>query len=227
MTLAAESVTFWSENQVAEIPLDVTAEQSYALMEERNAKYPGLGLLMPTAYPGQTVLDFGCGPGHDVVDFLLEGAEFVYAADVSPKALAMTNARVKAHGWEDRCQTILLNKAARLTSVDHIHTAGVIHHVPDPVATLRRLRRTLNNHAEIRMMVYSAESDFYHRIAHDDPVAFALLADGEAPITRAWTDDEVVELATRAGLEAVYVGSYRHPGEVTGPGLSSCWSLKP
>jgi hypothetical protein len=77
------------------------------------------------------------------------------------------------------------------------------------------------------MMVYSSESDFYLRIADGNPATFALLADGEAPITNAWTQEETVAIANEAGLTATYVGSYRHPGEIEGPGLSSCWSLRP
>ena len=225
MSLAA-SIEFWSEHQVADLPLDITAEQSFAALDERNAVYPGLGLLMPTHFPGKVVLDYGCGPGHDVVQFLRDGAEYVWAVDVSPRALAMTNARVLAHGWEDRCQTRLIDDHISAT-FDHIHTAGVIHHVPEPVDTLRILRLALRCEGdEIRMMVYSAESDFYRRIAHGDPATFALLADGQAPITNAWTNAEVVEMAAEAGLEATYVGGYRHPGEIEGPGLSSCWSLR-
>jgi hypothetical protein len=41
----------------------------------------------------------------------------------------------------------------------------------------------------------------------------------------AWTRGEVRQLAKDAGLIARYVGSYRHT-ENSGPGLSSCWSLR-
>lgn len=227
MTLLEDSIAHWSEHQVADLPLDIVAEQSLASMEARNAVYPGLLELMPTSgFEGKTVLDFGCGPGHDVVGFLLNGADFVYAVDVSPKAVAMTQARVRAHGWDKRCKVIHHTFPLLLPRYDHVHTAGVIHHVPDPALTLRKLSAPLMN-GEIRMMVYSSESDFYRRIAHGDPATFALLADGEAPITNAWTAEEVVAIAKEAGLRAEYVGSYRHPGEIEGPGLSSCWSLRP
>ena len=49
-------------------------------------------------------------------------------------------------------------------------------------------------------MVYSSESDFYRRIAGGDPETFARLADGEAPITNAWTNAEVEQIAREAGL---------------------------
>lgn len=216
--LLQRSVAHWSEHQVADLPLDITERQSLAEMHARNAVYPGLLELMPTYKPGKVVLDFGCGPGHDVVGFLLGYAEFVYAYDVSPKARAMTVARVKAHGFEN------FHFDDHWLCVDYVHTAGVIHHVPDPVGTLRLLAE--GSPSEIRMMVYSSESDFYRRIAGGDPAEFARLADGDAPVTVAWTKEEVAAIAREAGLKAEYVGSYMHPGELEGPGLSSCWSLR-
>jgi SAM-dependent methyltransferase len=226
VTLEA-SIAHWSEHQVADLPLDITAEQSFEAMRKRNDTYPGLTELMPTLQVGKVVLDYGCGPGHDVVGFLLGGAEFVYAVDVSPKAQAMTKARVQAHGFRNCWVGGINDPIFGPPSLTYIHTAGVIHHVPDPVETLTVLRSRLRPEGEIRMMVYSSESDFYRRIAGGDPATFALLADGEAPITNAWTGAEVVGIAKAAGLTATYVGSYMHPGEVTGPGLSSCWSLRP
>jgi cyclopropane fatty-acyl-phospholipid synthase-like methyltransferase len=220
----AESIAHWSEHQVADLPLDITAEQSLAAMNIRNATYPGLLELMPTSQPGKVVLDFGCGPGHDVVGFLLNGATAVHAFDVSPKARAMTEARITAHGF---LNAQVMDRSYNCYFYDHIHTAGVIHHIPRPHQTLRFLKNFLRDDGEIRMMVYSSESDFYQRIAGGDPALFARLADGEAPITRAWSSEEVVRMCRAAGLRAAYVGSYRHPGEMAGPGLSSCWSLKP
>lgn len=219
----AESIAHWSVHQVADLPLDITAEQSLAAMEARNAVYPGLLELMPTSQPGKVVLDFGCGPGHDVVGFLLGGAEYVFAYDVSPKALAMTEARARAHGFSN----FEVASTLPVHDFDHIHTAGVIHHIPDPDRVLYELGDYLANGAEIRMMVYSSESDFYQRIAGADPAVFARLADGEAPVTVAWSSKEVVRMCAAAGLRAAYRGSYRHPGEISGPGLSACWSLTP
>ena len=226
MSLLQRSIAHWSKHQVADVPLDVTAEQSMAMLETRNVTYPGLEDLMPTDFPDKTVLDFGCGPGHDTIQFLLSGAERVYAVDISPKAIAMTRARARAHDVDGRLYTVLIgDKPWEPGPVDHVHTAGVIHHVTAPVKTLKQLKRCLKPNAEIRMMVYSSESDFYTRIAGGNPGKFAEMADGDAPVTKAWTYDEVVALAKAASLDAVYMGSYWHPGEITGPGLSSCWSL--
>jgi len=217
----AESIAHWSEHQVADLPLDITAEQSLASMELRNATYPGLLELMPIDQPGKVVLDFGCGPGHDVVGFLLSGAKYVYAYDVSPKARAMTLARVQAHGFEN-CTVGMIPAAM---DYDHIHCAGVLHHIPEPHETLKLMRALLKPDGEIRLMVYSSESDFYLNVAEGVPSVFARMADGDAPITVAWTQEEVVALARLADLEAEYLGGYMHQGEEKGPGLSSCWRL--
>ena len=174
MSLLQRSIAHWSKHQVADVPLDVTAEQSLSMLETRNVTYPGLEDLMPTDFPDKTILDFGCGPGHDTIQFLLSGAERVYAVDISPKAIAMTRARARAHDVDGRLYTVLIgDKPWEPGPVDHVHTAGVIHHVTAPVKTLKQLKRCLKPNAEIRMMVYSSESDFYQRIAGGDPEKFA------------------------------------------------------
>lgn len=227
MSLHEQSIAFWNDNQVASFPADVSAADSLAKLNWRNEQYPGLLDLMPVAgFEGKTVIDFGCGPGHDTIMFLHNGAKHVYAVDSSYNGLSYTRARLRTHGFEDRCTTILADQLVKseLPQVDHIHTAGVIHHIEDPVATLRRLKGALKPGAEIRMMVYAAESQFVQ--SHGGPEAFELIADGAAPIAKAWTQEEVKQIAEEAGLEATYLGGYLM-AESEGPGMGGCWSLRP
>ena len=86
------------------------------------------------------------------------------------------------------------------------------------------LRSCLKPGAEIRMMVYAAESEYVQTCGGPD--AFEAIADGDAPIAKAWTQDEVREIAWLAGLKAEYLGGYLM-SETAGPGLGGCWSLKP
>ena len=76
-------------------------------------------------------------------------------------------------------------------------------------------------------MVYDADSWFYRVRCESNPARFRELADEGAPIANAWTQQEVRDLAAKADLTATYLGSYRHPGEPEGPGLSACYSLRP
>lgn len=211
---------FWTTYQVADFNT-ITAEESLAMLEWRNGLYPVIEELMPTTHRGR-VLDFGCGPGHDTVGFLLNGAEHVVAADFSPKAVEMTKARVRAHEFEN--VTVELTDEDWIPPrVDHVHTAGVIHHCEDPVGTLALL--AANCSGEIRMMVYDSASWFYRVKCESNPDTFRRGADAGAPIVHAWTQEEVAEIAQNAGLTATYLGSYLQPGEPEGPGLSACYSL--
>ena len=226
MATSAESLAYWNEHQVADFPEDVTAEDSFRSLEWRNNLYPGLLELMPVAgFEGKTVLDFGCGPGHDTIQFLLNGAKHVYALDSSQKGLKALRARLKAHGLSN-CSVLPGSELPYVPLVDHIHCAGVLHHLADPSAALRMLARALKPEAEIRMMVYSAESQFVQQHCGGDLERFQRVIDHDAPIARAWTQAEVKQLAADANLNAAYLGSYRIPSETEGPGLSSCWSLR-
>lgn len=220
---------YWGANQVADIPADVTAEESLLLVEQRFRMYPGLEDLMPVdTCEGKDVLDFGCGPGHDTVGFLHSGAAHVYAADVSWKGLSATRGRLEAHGWLDNATLMLVGDGYwRAPKVDHVHTAGVLHHVADPVHALKRLGAALvGPRAEIRAMVYSADSWFYKVKCGGDPENFRLHADAGSPISHAWTEEQVRRLAFDASLDARLVGSYCDPCEPEGPGLMACYSIR-
>jgi ubiquinone/menaquinone biosynthesis C-methylase UbiE len=224
---SAESVDFWNRHQVAEFAEDVTEQESLRVLNWRNNLYPGLLDLMPVAgFEGKTVLDFGCGPGHDTIGFLLNGVKHVYALDSSQKGLKALRARLKAHGLSN-CSVLPGSELPYVPLVDHIHCAGVLHHLADPSAALRMLARALRPEAEIRMMVYSSESEFFQVQCGGSAELFARTVDHGAPIVRAWSRVEVADLAAKAGLVTVYRGSYRIPDETTGPGLSACYSLMP
>lgn len=217
------SVEHWDSHQVAFFPDEVTAEDSLIALNTRNAMYPGLLELMPTDVPGE-IIDFGCGPGHDTIGFLLNGADHVYAVDSSWNGLSSLRARLRAHGLVDQCTPICVGEGNwRLPEADHIHAAGVVHHLVDPVGTLRKLKASLREGAEIRMMVYAAESQYVRD--QGGPEAFELMADGDAPIAKAWTQNEVKGRARAAGLKATYLGGYLM-GEYEGPGMGGCWSLR-
>lgn len=215
---------FWTGYQVARFEPGQTVDESLSMLAARRDLYPGMADLMLPAQLG-TVLDFGCGPGHDTIEFLLAGARHVYAADFSPAAVASTQARIDVHGFQTGAHVLLIEGEWKPPKVDHVHAAGVIHHCEDPVGVLRQLRGALNHGAEIRMMVYDADSWFYRVACGSDPDYFRLRADAGAPIAYAWTRPEVEDLAHEAGLKATYLGSYMHPGELAGPGLSACYRL--
>ena len=194
------SVTdFWQENQVGG-PYE-TYEQSVAALLDRAEKYPLLRELMPTSFPAKTVLDFGCGPGHDTIQLLNAGARHVYFADVSWQALSTTNDRLKMHGLRSEATPLFADDP--LPAVDHVHCAGVLHHMHDPEDALLRLRSCAPS---ARFMVYDGKKS-----EHSQSLV---------PITEWWTPKEFISMCDDAGWAAVYVGSY----ECSASWRPNCWA---
>lgn len=190
---------FWQEHQVAEAP--ATLDESMRMVLKRALEFPDLEKLMPTDFPGKKILDFGCGPGHDTLSFLANGARHVWFADVSWKALKTTNDRLKLHGLRDHATAIFADDP--LPAVDHVHCAGVLHHMHDPLDALLRLRRCA---PEARVMVYDGKKS-----EHSTSLV---------PITEWWTPKEFVTLCDDAGWKALYEGSY----ECSAAWRPNCWA---
>ena len=184
------SAVFWAEHQVGGPYW--TLEESEDALIERELRYPMLHDLMPVNFPGKTVLDYGCGPGHDTILFLEHGAGHVFYADVSPLAMDIIEERLKVHGFENRASSLYpYNSRLR---VDHIHCAGVLHHTEEPVSILKDLRNVLKPDGEARFMVYDGDLS-KHTQSH-------------VPITLWWSHDEFQGMCRTAGFAAEYVGSY-------------------
>lgn len=196
---------YWQEHQVGG-PY-ASLEESEAALVEREQLFPALYELMPVDYPGQIVLDYGCGPGHDTILFLKNGAKFVYYVDASSLALRMTTERLAMHDLGQNAKGLPAWMALPL--VDHIHCAGVIHHTEDPLAELKKLRGALREGGEARIMVYNGATSRHSQ--------------SNVPITRWWTPLEFIDLCQEAGWEKRgidYMGSYA----CSAPWRSECYA---
>src|SRR5262249_53516403 len=96
---------------------------------------------------GKIVLDYGCGPGHDLVGFVEDSKPSrLIGMAVSDASLREARDRLALHGAQPELLRIS-ERTARLPlsdeSVDYVHCSGVLHHVPDPVGVLCELRRVL------------------------------------------------------------------------------------
>ena len=203
-----------------------SAEESLAYLHWRNDQYFGYGELMPVSgQDGRVVLDFGCGPGHDLVGFATASKpKRLIGVDVSPSSLAEARARLGLHRAD--CELIHLDAGAAdlplaTASVDYVHSSGVLHHVPDPLGWLREFRRVLRPGGEARVMVYNHDSVWMHlfvaymkRLIEKAFIhltleqAFARTTDGEdCPIADVYRPAEFVALAAQAGFDAGFSGA--------------------
>jgi ubiquinone/menaquinone biosynthesis C-methylase UbiE len=216
---------YWMRHNVTLNHQFTAAEESLAYLRWRNDQYFGYIELMPVdGQDGQVVLDFGCGPGHDLVGFAtMSRLARLFGADVSPTSLAEARARLALHGAP--CEFLTLKMGDELplatASVDYVHTSGVLHHLPDPLATLRELRRVLRPGGMARVMVYNYDSVWMHLYVayikrlveglYQDVTlgeAFGRTTDGEeCPISRAYRPSEFTALAAEAGFTGEFTGA--------------------
>lgn len=220
------SAAYWSVYAVAEKEF-TSREESLNHFYWRSDQYINYLNLMPVSgLDGKVVLDYGCGPGNDLIGFIEYSKPLrLIGADVSGRSLEMAKKRVAIHGGEvefvklDEKNTVLPLASC---SVDYIHSSGVLHHVYNLEPTLLELFRVLRPGGQLRVMVYNYESIWFHlntgyierlnlpnfgagRSLSD---IFRATTDGkECPISRAQKPDEFLEIFRSIGFEGIYLGA--------------------
>ncbi len=224
------SEAYWREHTVNSTPFR-SARDSERYLEWRFAEYPCFRELMELwgDHDGETILDYGCGPGDDLVGFLLyTGARRVIGVDVSPRALELARHRIGLHRVDlDRVELVRASDAEPSipladASVDFVNCGGVLHHTSHPEALLAELARVLRPGARANVMVYNRDSVYFHlhvayvRMLLEDAFprlsaeeAFARSTDGEeCPISRCYRPAEFLALCEAAGLRGEFAGGY-------------------
>lgn len=219
------SVQYWTQHNVTEHRRFATAQASIEYFNWRNSQYPGyIGLLPVSRADGKTVLDFGCGPGNDLVGFsVFSKPARLIGVDVSSSSLAEAKARLAVHG-ATATELVLLSDS-RLPfadqSIDLIHSSGVLHHLPDIDQALHEFRRVLKKDGYCQIMVYNANSIWLHLyagyiykkmfpwragIAKKD--VFKVTTDGEeCPIVNCYTPEEFIAIGARNGFKVEFIGA--------------------
>lgn len=221
---------YWGRHTVNSTPFR-SAGESLRYLAKRSAEYPLFERLMELEadHSRDVVLDYGCGPGNDVVGFAVRGkARRVIGMDVSMRALQLARSRVALHGLDStRVELIQVSDGEpRLPldsgSIDYLYCEGVLHHTSHPEAILSELARVLRTGGSGHIMVYNRNSLWFHlytayvrQILQGDffglPVeaAFQRNTDGEdCPIARAYLSEDFAGLCRAAGFRVSYVGGY-------------------
>lgn len=204
-----------------------SAEESLRYFHWRCDQYPGYLELMPVrGLDDCDVLDYGCGPGHDVVGIAtFSRPRSLIGLDVSDRALAIATQRLALHQFGDHvalrrlsCERIPLPDS----SIDYIHSSGVLHHLENPAEALHEFARVMRPEGRARIMVYNRNSLWWHlyvpyvlqlrRQVLDPsiplPTAFRMSTDGfQCPISVAYTPAAFFLVAEEAGLKASFVGT--------------------
>jgi ubiquinone/menaquinone biosynthesis C-methylase UbiE len=92
---------------------------------------------------GKRLLDLGCGAGENSVYFARKGARCT-ATDYSPRMLEKALKLAAANGVQIEGRTMNAMEIEFPTDTfDIVYAANVLHHVPDPLTTLREIHRVL------------------------------------------------------------------------------------
>jgi SAM-dependent methyltransferase len=233
-TLASAETTkvdkYWSEHTVNSKPF-ATAEESERYLKWRFEVYPKFKEFMNLygKHDDEVILDYGCGPGNDLVGFAIyTEARQVAGIDVSPRALALAGHRLGLHGVNPERVRLLQSSDSfskvplEDASVDYVHCAGVLHHTSDPQALLADFHRVMRPGSKACVMVYNGDSVWLHLFtAYERMIiqgmfaglsldeAFGRNTDGaDCPIARCYRAEEFSAICEAAGFDCEYVGGY-------------------
>ncbi len=218
---------FWSEHHVDAPPDGFNSvEESLSHLNWRNRQYPSHADYMPVENVNdQVVVDFGCGPGNDIVGFGTKSVpKKLIGFDISPVALMLSEKRAKLHGIDVELNLLDENFAEiplEDKSVDLIHCAGVLHHSPDMEPILNEFLRILRPTGSARIMVYNRDSIWMHvHVAYETKIlhglysnlskedAFARTTDGPScPIANCYSPRDFLNIASNIGFDAQFLGS--------------------
>jgi SAM-dependent methyltransferase len=226
--------SYWTDHNVTLHAQFTDAEASLTYFDWRNGQYFNYIELMPVSgQDDKVVLDYGCGPGNDLVGFGHYSRPLrLIGADISTSSLREAQARLALHDVradlvhirEDQKQLPLAD-----ASIDYIHSSGVVHHARDPQNVLREFRRIVKPGGSCRIMVYNYDSLWLHLyVAYVKQIkeglypglsvqeAFARLTDGEnCPISRAYPPREFIALCQSAGFQCRFLGAAISMWEMT------------
>ncbi len=220
---------FWTGHNVTRHRSFNSAEESLEYFHWRNNQSLGYIDRMPVkGLDGLDVLDYGCGPGNDIIGIMkFSESRTLVGAVVSRPSLDEAAMRSRLHTFSGPqwCPVMVSDEKLELPfdddSIDYVHCSGVIHHVSHPAEVLVELRRVLRPKGRMRIMTHNWESIFAHvHVAYVTQVtlgrfqglstraALSKLTDTEeCPIARVYTPTEFIDLARGSGFVARHLGN--------------------
>ncbi len=145
--------------QCSDDELRALIQQTEEIRYQKVRNYKGLWrqtLGLDSTYD-KWVLDYGCGIGIEALQYARAG-NHVWIADIVQENVLLANRVLRLHGYAPDGMTVLFDNDTdwfRRGWFDVIHCVGVLHHIPDPIPTVRRMHEWLTEGGELRLMVYS------------------------------------------------------------------------
>lgn len=223
--MSLKSEEYWTQHMVSnEIWLNKVDSLDY--FHWRNQQYPGYIDLMPVNCGDDlVVMDYGCGPGNDLVGYIeFSKTTKLIGADVSKTALMKAKERVSLHNHN--VEFVHLREDDNVINlpdgtIDLVHSSGVLHHVKNLGFALNEIKRVMKPGAKLQVMVYNYNSLWLHLytayinqlekgLYSTETVldAFSHLTDGpNCPISHCYRPQEFLRLVCSYGFHGKFRGS--------------------
>ena len=162
-----ENQRYWADRNVTNHQRFVSKEESLAALAWRNDQYLFYGDWLPyESFDNQSGLDFGCGPGHDLVALhQYANTSGLIGMDVSTVSVEEAKQRLMLHGGQSvRIEAIPEGGKIPLdtSSLDFVISSGVLHHIFDLDSALSEIHRVLKPGGRLLTMVYNRDSVWAH-----------------------------------------------------------------
>lgn len=182
------------------IPSGLSSDEATKLRYSREPMIPAFARFPEQL--GKSVLEVGCGPGTDFIQFVLHGAHAI-GVDLSLKSLQICKQRLN----EKRLAGALAQCDAQMMpfpdeTFDVVYSFGVLHHIPIPSEAVAEIHRVLKRKGRLLAMVYHKRSFsvcknlikhglLQGRLSSTDSILAKCL---ESPGTRAFTTGQAKSL---------------------------------
>tara|TARA_B100000989_G_scaffold264098_1_gene216342 strand:- start:1116 stop:2060 length:945 start_codon:yes stop_codon:yes gene_type:complete len=220
------SQDFWNKN-IVDSPKNGFRDIKSSLnhLEWRNNQYiDSIGHMKMKQLTNKVVLDYGCGPGNDIVNInQLSKPKKLIAIDVSEYAINLAKKRVKLHKL--KVDFIKINEKEKIKDISHksidiIQCNGVLHHIDDLAFVFQEFSRILKDNGKIRIMVYNKNSIWFHlHVAYEMKVKkkiwtdlsldelFSKTTDGfNCPISKCYEPENFINICNKYKFKANLVG---------------------
>tara|TARA_A100001035_G_scaffold227846_1_gene189237 strand:+ start:250 stop:1176 length:927 start_codon:yes stop_codon:yes gene_type:complete len=220
------SENYWNKNLV-DTPLNgfTNIKDSIEHLKWRNIQYlNSMNIINLKQYDNKIILDFGCGPGNDLINISYNSKpKKILAYDVSKKAILLARKRTKLHKLkvkflEGSEEKLIIPSSEK--SIDIIHTMGVLHHIENTNAVFREFKRVLKKDGFVQAMVYNRDSVWYHlHVAYEIKIKrglwpkksldyiFSKTVDGfKCPVAFCYNQKEFSSLCKKNGFSCELLG---------------------
>lgn len=126
----------WPRNTTKEKQFEISSKMAYLRLNQIVSMVPG----SRQWFKGKTVLDSGCGPGRyiDAILRLKLGPEKIVGIDSGREIIKECGKRFRKHSHIKFVKGGVSSMPFEKNSFDFIISAGVLHHLPNPMETLIR-----------------------------------------------------------------------------------------